>query len=39
MVLKKSHLYSSLWKSCDDLRGGMDASQHKDYGLTLLFME
>ena len=25
MALKKSDLYSSLWKSCDELRGGMDA--------------
>ena len=35
----KSHLYSSLWQSCDQLRGGMDASQYKDYVLTLLFMK
>jgi len=26
MALKKSELYSSLWQSCDALRGGMDAS-------------
>ena len=39
MALKKSQLYSSLWKSCDELRGGMDASQYKDYILTLLFMK
>ena len=39
MPLRKSHLYSSLWKSCDELRGGMDASQYKDYVLTLLFMK
>jgi type I restriction enzyme M protein len=39
MVLKKSDLYSSLWRSCDELRGGMDASQYKDYILTLLFMK
>ena len=39
MALKKSDLYSSLWKSCDELRGGMDASQYKDYVLTLLFMK
>lgn len=39
MVLKKSDLYSSLWKSCDELRGGMDASQYKDYILTLLFVK
>ncbi len=38
MALKKSDLYSSLWKSCDELRGGMDAS-YKDYILTLLFMK
>jgi type I restriction enzyme M protein len=37
--LKKSDLYSSLWASCDQLRGGMDASQYKDYILTLLFMK
>ncbi len=39
MPLRKSHLYSSLWRSCDELRGGMDASQYKDYVLTLLFMK
>ena len=30
MAIKKSELYSSLWRSCDELRGGMDASQYKD---------
>ncbi|MHB2149650.1 type I restriction-modification system subunit M [Calditrichota bacterium LG25] len=39
MALKKSQLYSSLWQSCDELRGGMDASQYKDYVLTLLFLK
>jgi len=39
MPLKKSELYSSLWKSCDELRGGMDASQYKDYVLVLLFVK
>jgi type I restriction enzyme M protein len=39
LAIKKSDLYSSLWKSCDELRGGMDASQYKDYILTLLFMK
>jgi type I restriction enzyme M protein len=39
MALKKSDLYRSLWKSCDELRGGMDASQYKDYILTLLFVK
>ncbi len=39
MALKKSQLYSSLWQSCDELRGGMDASQYKDYVLTLLFVK
>lgn len=39
MPLKKSQLYSSLWKLCDELRGGMDASQYKDYILTLLFVK
>ena len=39
MPLKKSELYTSLWKSCDELRGGMDASQYKDYVLVLLFVK
>lgn len=39
MALKKSELYSALWKSCDELRGGMDASQYKDYVLVLLFIK
>lgn len=39
MALKKSDLYASLWASCDHLRGGMDASQYKDYILTLLFVK
>src|SRR5258708_5863414 len=39
MAIKKSQLYSSIWKSCDELRGGMDASQKKDYVLVLLFIK
>ncbi len=39
MPIKKSELYSSLWQSCDELRGGMDASQYKDYVLVLLFIK
>ncbi len=39
MAIKKTELYSSLWQSCDELRGGMDASQYKDYVLTLLFVK
>jgi type I restriction enzyme M protein len=39
MAIKKSELYTSLWKSCDELRGGMDASQYKDYVLVLLFVK
>ena len=38
MAVKKSELYNSIWKGCDELRGGMDASQYKDYVLVLLFM-
>jgi len=38
MALKKSQLYSSIWQACDELRGGMDASQYKDYVLVLLFV-
>jgi type I restriction enzyme M protein len=39
MAIKKSEIYSSLWSSCDELRGSMDASQYKDYVLVLLFMK
>jgi len=39
MAINKSELYSTLWKSCDELRGGMDASQYKDYILVLLFVK
>ncbi len=39
MAIKKSELYSSLWASCDELRGGMDASQYKDYVLFMLFVK
>lgn len=39
MAIKKSELYSSLWASCDELRGGMDASQYKDYVLVMLFIK
>ena len=35
MAIKKSELYSTLWKCCDELRGGMDASQYKDYVLVI----
>jgi type I restriction enzyme M protein len=39
MAIRKSELYSKLWASCDELRGGMDASQYKDYVLVLLFIK
>jgi len=39
MAIKKTELYGSLWASCDELRGGMDASQYKDYVLTFLFLK
>lgn len=39
MAVKKSDLYRSLWSSCDELRGGMDASQYKDYVLVILFVK
>ena len=39
MPIKKTALYSSLWASCDALRGGMDASQYKDYVLVMLFIK
>jgi type I restriction enzyme M protein len=38
MATKKSQLYGSIWQGCDELRGGMDASQYKDYVLVLLFV-
>ena len=39
MAIKKSELYSTLWRSCDELIQGMDASQYKNYVLTLLFVK
>jgi len=39
LAIKKSEIYSDLWKSCDELRGGMDASQYKDYILSILFVK
>ena len=39
MAIKKSEIYSSLWESCNELRGGMDASQYKDYVLFMLFVK
>jgi len=39
MAIKKSDLYSSIWASCDELRGGMDAGQYKDYVLFMLFIK
>jgi len=39
VAIKKSELYSSIWASCDELRGGMDASQYKDYVLFMLFIK
>ena len=39
MAIKKSDLYAKLWQGCDVLRGGMDASQYKDYVLSLLFIK
>ena len=39
MAIKKTEFYSSLWTGYDKLRGGMNASQFKDYVLMLLFMK
>lgn len=39
MAIKKTELYSTIWKSCDELRGGMDASMYKDYVLVMLFLK
>jgi len=39
MALKKTDLYASIWASCDELRGGMDASQYKDFVLFMLFIK
>jgi len=39
LAIKKSEIYNDLWKSCDELRGGMDASQYKDYILSILFVK
>ena len=39
MAVKKTELYSHLWEAANALRGGMDASQYKDYVLTILFIK
>jgi len=39
MVLKKSELYHKIWILCDHQRGGMNARQHQDYVLVLLFIK
>jgi type I restriction enzyme M protein len=39
MAVKKSELYSSIWEACNTFRGGMDASQYKDYVLAILFIK
>jgi type I restriction enzyme M protein len=39
MAIRKSQLYSKLWKSCNELRGSMGPTQYKDYVLTFLFIK
>lgn len=39
MAIKKSQIYSTLWESCNALRGSMDASQYKNYVLVMLFVK
>lgn len=39
MAVKKSQLYTSIWETCNKLRGGMDSSQYKDYVLVILFVK
>jgi HsdM N-terminal domain len=39
MAIRRSELYSPLWASCDEPRGGMDTGQYKDYVLVLLFIK
>lgn len=39
MAVKKSELYSILWKACNKLRGGVEPSRYKDYVLVLLFFK
>ena len=39
MAIRKNDLDNSLYSLCDELRGGMDPSQYKDYVLTLVFVK
>ena len=39
MAIKKSQIYSQLLEHCNNLRGGMDPSQYKDYVLSILFVK
>lgn len=34
MAIKNSDLYSAFWARCDELHGGLDAGQYKDYALV-----
>jgi type I restriction enzyme M protein len=39
VAVKKSEIYTRIWEGCDVLRGSMDASQYKDYVLSILFIK
>jgi len=39
MAIKKSEIYSDLWKNCIQFRGKMDPSEYKDYILSILFVK
>jgi type I restriction enzyme M protein len=38
LAVKKTELYSTLWASCEELRGGIEPSIYKDYVLLILFV-
>ena len=39
MAVKKSELYRTLWKACDEIGRGIDPAEYKNYVLLLLFFK
>src|ERR1700738_837394 len=38
-VLRQDDILSAVWRACDTFRGAVDATQYKDYVLTILFLK
>jgi type I restriction enzyme M protein len=38
-TLRQDDILSAVWRACDTFRGAVDATQYKDYVLTMLFLK